>query len=314
MSDAAIRTFQGRAAVSNYHVNRRGIIAFTAACGLFTVADTVSKLGSLYYPTGEVLFARAMASMVCIGVVVLWTQKTTWLRYTTNRYVLLRAVLDALSNVVFILALSHMRIADLLAVNLVSPLLLTLVLVCFFGERIGWRRWSAILVGFAGVLLIVRPSPDSMNDWALLGLVSAACSAVRDVVTRRIDPAIPTLAVAFVSIVAVALAALLMAPVFNQEWRVPSLGYVALFAGGGLFLSIGSTLAVSAFRNSDISVVAPFRYSLLIWGALAGYLTFGEVSDLQSLLGALLIVLSGIYSLHRERVRHRALTAKAGIH
>ena len=297
-----------------YHENKRGILALTSACGLFTIADTLTKLAALTYPSGEVLFARAAVCMLVIGVVVIYTHQFSWLRYTANRYVILRAILDAGANIAFILALSHMRLADLLAVNLVSPLLLTMLLVVFFGERIGWRRWTAILVGFGGTLLIVRPSTSSLNVWALLGLAAAACSATRDLVTRRIDPGVPTLAISFISIFTVTAASPLMALAFNEQWRMPDIEYLSYVGVAGLLLSVGSTFAVSAFRNVDISVVAPFRYSLLIWGGISGFVVFGELSDAQSLVGSLLIVGSGLYSLHRERVRHRELSAKSGLH
>ena len=297
-----------------YQDNKRGIIALTSACAVFTVADTLTKLAALTYPSGEVLFARAAVCMVCLGLVVAWSHQWTWLRHTTNPYVILRAILDAAANICFVIALSHMRLADLLAVNLVSPLLLTMLLVVFFGERIGWRRWTAILVGFAGTLLIVRPSTSSLNVWALFGLGAAAASATRDLVTRKIDPGVPTLAISFISVLAVTIAAPLLALLIGESWRLPSVEYLWFVGAAGVLIAVGSTFAVSAFRNSDISVVAPFRYSLLIWGGISGFLVFGEVSDLQSLCGSLLIVGSGLYSLHRERVRHRELSAKSGIH
>jgi len=153
-----------------------------------------------------------------------------------------------------------------------------------------------------------------LNVWALLGLAAAAASATRDLITRKIDPAVPTLAISFISIFAVCVGAPLMALAFAEQWRTPNLEYLSFLGCAGVFLSVGSTLAVSAFRKSDISVVAPFRYSLLIWGGISGFTVFGEISDLQSLCGSLLIVGSGLYSLHRERVRHRALSAASGIH
>jgi drug/metabolite transporter (DMT)-like permease len=297
-----------------YHDNRRGIIALTSACALFTVNDTLTKLATLAYPTGEVLLVRGIISLICLGAVVAYSHQFSWLRHATNPYVLLRAALDTGANITFVLALSRMRLADLLAVNLVSPLLLTLLLVVFFGERIGWRRWTAILVGFAGTLLIVKPSTESLNVWALVALVAAAFSATRDVITRKIDPAISTLAISFFSVLAVTLTAPLLALGFAEQWHVPNVEYSIFIAAAAIILSIGSTMAVAAFRHVDISVVAPFRYSLLIWGGLSGYFIFGEVSDVHSLCGSALIVGSGLYSLHRERVRHRELSAKSGIH
>jgi drug/metabolite transporter (DMT)-like permease len=222
-------------------------------------------------------------------------------------------LLDAGSNMAFVLALSRMRLADLQAINLASPLLLTMLLAFFFQEPVGWRRWTAILVGFAGTLLIVKPSPASFNIWALVAFGSAVSSALRDLVTRRIDPGVPTLAISFVSVMAVAVTAPLMGLAFEEEWSLPEQKYLIYIGVAAMFLSAGSTFAVAAFRNVDISVVAPFRYSMLLWSTLSGYLVFGEVSDVQSAGGSLLIAGSGLYSLHRERVRHRQLSAKMGI-
>lgn len=300
--------------MSTYQENKRGIIALTSACALFTVNDTLTKVATLAYPTGEVLLVRGLISLVCLGAVVAYSHQLSWIRHAANPYVLLRAVLDTGANVTFVLALSRMRLADLLAINLVSPLLLTMLLVVFFGERIGWRRWTAILVGFSGTLLIVKPSTESLNIWALVALTAAAFSATRDMVTRKIDPVVPTLAISIISVLAVTLSSPLLALAFAEQWRVMSVEYLSFIVAAAAVLSVGSTMAVAAFRNVDISVVAPFRYSLLIWGGISGYIVFGEVSDLQSLCGSALIVGSGLYSLHRERVRHRELSAKAGLH
>ena len=298
----------------SYHDNKRGIVALTLGCALFTVNDTFTKLAALNYPTGEVMFVRGIVCLICVGAVVVYAHQLSWIRHVAHPTVILRAVLDAVANIAFVSALSHMRLADLLAVNLVSPLLLTMLLAFFFHEPVGWRRWSAIIVGFAGTLLIVKPSPASFNVWALVALCTASAAALRDLITRKIDPRVPTIAISFVSVLAVTLAAPLMAFTFNEQWSLLPGKYIAYIGIAALFLSAGSTFAVAAFRNVDISVVAPFRYSLLIWGAISGYVVFHEVSDILSICGSILIVGSGLYTLHRERVRHRALSAKAGIH
>jgi len=192
--------------------------------------------------------------------------------------------------------------------------MLTMLLAFFFGEPVGRRRWAAILIGLLGTLFIVKPSPASFNIWALVAFMSAAASAARDVATRRIDPHVPTLAITFVSLVAATLSGLILAVVLEEQWTVAAPKYIGIIGVAALVQSVGTTLAVSAFRNVDISVVAPFRYTLLIWGALSGFLVFGEIPDNWSFFGSLLIVGSGLYMLHRERVRHRQISAKAAIH
>jgi drug/metabolite transporter (DMT)-like permease len=207
-----------------------------------------------------------------------------------------------------------MRLADVLAINLVSPLLLTMLFAFFFNESVGWRRWTAILVGIAGMLFIVKPNTDAFNIWALVAFATAVASALRDLTTRRIVTQVPTLAITFVSVIAVTSSSLILAFAFDEQWALIAPKYLGFIGVATLVLTIGTPFAVSAFRNVDISVVAPFRYSLLIWGAVAGYLVFNEVPDRWSLIGSLLIVGSGLYTLHRERVRHREVSAKTAIH
>jgi drug/metabolite transporter (DMT)-like permease len=176
--------------------------------------------------------------------------------------------------------------------------------VILYGEEVGWRRWTAIVVGFLGALCVVKPTPAAFNAWALVGLACAFASAGRDLMTRRLPEGIPFTVVSLMAAVAVTIVGLLMAP--WENWRALTLEELGLLALGAAFLSGGTTMLVLAFRDVDISAVAPFRYTLLIWAGLAGYFLFGEVPDRWAAVGAALIVGSGIYALHREAVRARA--------
>lgn len=300
--------------VPTYHDNKRGIVSLLLACALFTVNDTLTKLAALSYPVGEVLFVRGAICLAIVGVSVVYAHQASWMRGAFTPIVVLRGSLDAVVNITFVMALSHMRLADLIALNLASPLLLTMLSAFFLKEPVGWRRWSAVLLGFAGMVLIVKPSPASFNVWALAAFASAVGSAMRDLVTRRISPTVPTLGISFTSVLGSTITAPILALAIGEQWHAPTLDYVGVIGGAAVVLSIGSTFAVSAFRNVDVIVVAPFRYSLLLWSGLAGYFVFGEVSDIYALAGSLLIAGSGLYALHRERVRHRALSAQAGVH
>jgi drug/metabolite transporter (DMT)-like permease len=229
--------------VQSYQDNKRGIVALIAACALYTINDTLTKLSALAYPTGEVMFLRGVICLICVGAIIVYARQLLTLRYAAHPTVALRAVLDAASNIFFVMALSRMRIADLLAVNLVSPLLVTMLLAFFFKEPIGWRRWSAILVGFAGTLLIVKPSPASFNIWALVAFLAACASATRDITTRRINPGIPTLTITFVSLLATTLSSLLLAIVAEESWRQPETEYAGFIGVAAVVLSVGSVLA-----------------------------------------------------------------------
>ena len=299
--------------MASYQDNKRGIISLTAGCALFTVTDTITKIVAFTFPIGEVLFSRALACMVFVGAAFFFAYRTFAFHGGFQKLVLIRAVLDAGANATFVVALTKMRLADLMAINMMSPLVLTMLLAFFFKEQVGWRRWTAIGVGVGGMLLIVKPGPSTFDVWALVAFAATLFSATRDIVTRRIDPETPTLVVTLVSLGGVTLAGVALAFLLGERWSFYSWEYLGLIVIGALFLAGGSTLAVSAFRNVDATVVAPFRYSLLIWSALAGYFVLGEVSDRMSVAGSLLIVGSGLYMLHRERVRHREVAARSAV-
>lgn len=311
MPAASPRSNENR--VPSYQDNKRGIIALTTGCALFTVNDTITKITALTHPIGEVLVVRGIACLVILGVALLIVHRTLVIHGALHPMVLLRAGLDALANVTFVVSLTKLRLADLMALNLMSPLIVTMLLAFFFREQVGWRRWTAISVGVIGMLLIVKPSPANFNEWAVVALCGASFSAIRDIVTRRIHPGTSTIAVTFISLVGTTLAGGLFGLVVGERWPVMTAKYTGLLVLAAIFLSAGSALAVSAFRGVDLTLVAPFRYSLLIWSGLAGYFIFGEISDRLSIAGTLLIVGSGLYTLYRERVRHRDAASRTAV-
>jgi drug/metabolite transporter (DMT)-like permease len=230
------------------------------------------------------------------------------LRTAVSRLLVARSVCDGLSTACFIAALSQMPLANIAAVLQIGPLLITVLSVLFYREIVGWRRWSAIAVGFFGALLVIKPLPSAFDIWALIGAGSALFAALRELQNRRIDRAVPTLVIAFWGAVGITAFGALYA--FGEEWRWFELRELVRLFVASAFVGIAIYLMALAFRDVDLSVVAPFRYSYLITSAIAGFLVFGEWPDGWTVMGALLIVASGIYLLHREAVRRRQLTAK----
>lgn len=297
----------------SYQDNKRGILALIAGCALFTVNDTITKITALTHPIGEVLVVRGAVCLVILVIAIAMIQRTLVIHGALHHTVLLRATLDSLANVTFVVSLTKLRLADLMAINLMSPLIVTMLMAFFFKEQVGWRRWTAIGVGVAGMLLIVKPSPANFNEWALVALAGACCSAVRDIATRRLQPGTSTLSVTFISLVGTTIAGSVFGLLAGEDWKLMPAEYTGLLGLAALFLTAGSALSVAAFRNADVSLVAPFRYSLLIWSGLSGYFVFGEISDRLSVAGTLLIVGSGLYALHRERVRQRDIAAQTAV-
>lgn len=285
------------------------MIALTFGMAAYTVNDSFVKLVARELPFGEVLFLRGAMSILIFVVILGTTGGLRHLVPAAKPIVLWRALFDALGTVFFIAALVRMNIADLSAVVMTSPLILTALAAITLGDRIGWRRWAAIGVGLAGTLFIVKPGAGTFDIWALAGLAAAFFSAGRDLTTRRIDPSIPSVVVGLYGTVMVTLSGAAIG--VTESWALPNREQWTLLAIASAFLGLGTYLVVHAFRGVEIAAVAPFRYTLLIWMGIAGYVAFGEVPDRWAFVGAALIALSGIYALHREAVRRRELAAPA---
>jgi drug/metabolite transporter (DMT)-like permease len=283
------------------------MFALAGAMASFAVNDMLMKLTAQRYPLGEVITVRGLIASLMVGVILLASGELRAVRFAGNPLLLFRTLLDGVAMVLFTTALVHMPLAELSAINLVSPLIITALAVIFFAEEVGWRRWTAIAVGFVGTLFIVKPTPAGFNAWALFGIACAVAGASRDVITRRLDIAIPTALISLMAATGSTVIGALMGQF--EEWRhMPALD-IGVLTISATFVAIGYFLIVIAFRGVDVAAIAPFRYTLLIWAGLCGYLAFGEVPDRFAIFGAALIVGSGLYALHREVVRRRTLAA-----
>jgi drug/metabolite transporter (DMT)-like permease len=261
------------------------------------------------YPVGEVIFVRGLMSALLIGGFVLTLGHRRQMGAAMGRLMAARSVCDGLSTVCFIAALAHMALVNVAAVLAIGPLLITALSVVFHGEAVGWRRWTAVGVGFLGALFLIKPIPSAFDVWAIIAAGSALFAALRELYNRKIDHSVPTVIIAFWGAVGITLCGTAFA--FTEDWRMFAIGDLAQLFVAAMFVGIAIYLMALGFRNVDLSVVAPFRYSYLITSALGGYLLFREVPDGWSMAGAALIVGSGLYALHREAVRKRTLTAKA---
>jgi drug/metabolite transporter (DMT)-like permease len=283
------------------------MFALAGAMAAFAVNDMLMKLTAQRYPLGEVITVRGIIATLIVGAFLIGFGRFAALRYAFNPTVLGRTALDGAAMVLFTTALIHLPLAELSAINLVSPLIITALAVVFFAEEVGWRRWTAIFVGFIGTMFIVKPTPASFNAWALLGIACAFAGASRDVVTRRLDARIPSIVISFMAAIGSAVIGAFMG--LLEDWRPMELYDVGMLTISAMFLAVGHFLIVIAFRGVDVAAIAPFRYTLLIWAGVCGYFAFGEVPDRSAIFGSVLIVGSGLYALHREVVRRRTLAA-----
>lgn len=273
---------------------------------LLTMNDGVVKWLSGDYQVGQILTFRGAAAVILITGVLLWRREFNIFEVRYPKVQLLRAVLMIASTFLFVNGLRLMPLADTVAIAFVGPIFVTALAPILLSERVGWRRWSAVLVGFAGVLIILRPGGDGLHWAALLPAGAALCGACRDLLTRGISHGEASGTTLFYSTLGVALAGAMTAPF---GWQTPALADLGLFVVAGMLLSIAHFLHIETFRFAEAAVVTPFKYSALLWAMAIGFLVWGDIPDNRTLLGAALLIGSGLYIFHREGRRSAKLAA-----
>jgi drug/metabolite transporter (DMT)-like permease len=281
--------------------NRRGIIAMMAAMTLFCCNDALMKLAREVFPAGQALALRTIFAMVASLALVVFMSDWRKLPLGLRPVVLARAGFEALCALTFIWALGLLPLANITAIVMASPLLIVLLAVLLRIESVGWRRALALTVGFIGVLIVMRPSADGFSAAALVALAGAGFVAIRDLTTRFISSDVPSTVVSLTATVVVGLLGVGMSAL--ETWQSPWRIELAYLAGAALLVTAGSFSIISAFRNTDVGVVAGYRYSVVPIAVLIGWLVWGETPDKIAYAGIALIVGSGLYTLHRQRVR-----------
>jgi drug/metabolite transporter (DMT)-like permease len=268
----------------------------------------VLKLLGQTFPPSELIFWRSLIIAVALGAVLTWTRPRFFSAALFSAPVLARCLFDCINILSFTAAVVHMKLAELYAILQMSPFLMTVMTVILFKETVGWRRWLAVGIGFCGVVLIVKPDPDNFNYWAILGVLAAFGAAGRETITRKIDRRVSTLEVTFLSAAFTAIGTFLFG--IREPWPAMNRHEVSLLLIHAVSWVIGTFLLVHACRTAPLSLVASFRYSLLVWGGFAGYVVFGDVPDSYAMLGAAIIVACGLYIFHREAVRHSVIASE----
>lgn len=278
----------------------------------FTVNDTFMKDVTRTLPLYQAIALRGVIAVAGLGLLAL---AAGGFRYRLSRkdgwLILLRSLADVASTILFLTALLHMPLANLSAIMQALPLVVTLAAALVYGDRIGWRRMTAILVGFAGVMIIIRPGTDAFDVWSLVGVASVVCVVVRDLSVRRLGPHVPSVLVALGAAVMVAAMGLGGSVLPGDPasgltgWQAMTVVEVAKVATAGAFLIVGYICAVTAMRSGDVGLVAPFRYTSLLWAILLGFLAFGDLPDGWTLAGATIVVGAGVFTLLRERALNR---------
>ncbi|MDZ4869215.1 MAG: DMT family transporter [Alphaproteobacteria bacterium] len=283
--------------------NMRGIVAVLVSMALFVLSDSVVKLAGEMMPATEIMAVRGvMAVLLMGGVAVATIDRSKWHLVAQPR-VVVRASIEAIVAVLFLIALPQLPLADITAIQQVTPIVLTVLSAVVLKEAVGWRRWLAVFAGFVGVVLVIQPTAEGINLFALSALACAALVAVRDIITRGLQPGIPTALVTFTTTLSVCIAGFVGAPL--ETWHMPTPYGFALLAASAVLVSSANIFIIRAFRGTEVSVVAPFRYAGVVWAIVLGFAIWGHVPNGLAIAGTVILVASGLYIMHREALRRR---------
>ncbi|MGD1887377.1 MAG: DMT family transporter [Cohaesibacteraceae bacterium] len=283
--------------------NARGIIATCMAMLGFIGTDSCIKLAAQDLPVSQMIAMRGVAILSILIVLAYATGAHKKLPTLKDRAVGVRAISEVLGTLFYYGAIIVVPIAAANAVLQTIPLVIVAAAAILFGEKVGWRRWLIILVGFSGVLFIIQPGSEAFQPATLWALGAVVFYTLRDIVTRSIDPELPAVSINLFTSAAVMMAGFVMAPF--QDWVMPSGQALALLGLSALFLTMAYLTVTVAMRNGDVSVTSPFRYSSVLWALLVDLLVFGNRPDLLMLVGIVIVVGSGIAMILRERQLRR---------
>lgn len=267
---------------------------------LFSAVDTQAKfLTSDYHPT-QIIWFRQIG--LFIGVMILLAMKGPNILKTRQPALqLTRGALAICSGLLFVFAIRHAQLVDAVAVSFVAPFFLTILGALFLGEKIGIRRWSAVVVGFIGAMIIIRPGTGAVHPAVLLVVIAALVYAMRQVIGRKLADTDKThTTVAYTAIVGSLLISLPMPFV----WRTPeTTTHILLIISMATMGAVAEVLVIKALEVAEAVVVAPIHYTLIIWGTIYGYLVFDQLPDIWTWTGTAIIVAAGIFTLRRSNTK-----------
>ncbi|NOD63085.1 MULTISPECIES: DMT family transporter [unclassified Ruegeria] len=287
--------------------NVNGILLLIGSMAAFALEDMFIKVLSVSVSTGQIMVFLGLVCGVVFAILSLVSRKRIFDPVAWQLLPMVRAATEGIGAVTFVTALSLIDLSTVAAVFQAMPLAVTMGAALFLGEQVGWRRWSAIGVGFIGVLMIIRPGLEGFQPESLFVVLTVIAIAARDLITRKLDVRVASTVVAMQAYIAVALAGGLLMAMSGASFTPLQDGQALPYLGAVGFGVIGYYGIVTAMRVGEASALMPFRYTRLVFSILAGMLMFGERPDVLTMAGATLIIGSGLYTFVRERRLAREL-------
>ena len=286
----------------------RSILAILFSVACFSVLNAISKTLTQHYPVVQVIWARYVFAFVFMMALFLPRSGLALFRWHNVGSQVVRGLLLFFSSFLYFHGIVYLPLATAASISLTSPLIVTALSARFLGEPVGARRWIAVCLGFIGAVIVVRPGHANFEWHSLLIVASTLCSAFYQLFSRRYGQAERPDASATMATIVGTVVALPMLPF---EWQTPAFGGDwVLFVAIGVMAGVGHYFLTIAYSQAPASVIAPFNYAQLIGAAILGYLVFDSIPDFWTWVGAAVIVCSGLYLGHAERLRYRRLANK----
>ncbi len=292
--------------MTNISDNLRGAAFMAASMIAFVLNDAIVKLMADSLSIYQVMLLRGLMMTAMLGLVA-WYSKAIFPTLTKSDWhtMSLRLVGEVGGTLCYLTALFNMPIANATAILQVLPLAITLAAAVFLREPVGWRRYLAILIGFMGVMIIVRPGSEGFNAFSMWALAAVGFIVLRDLSTRRLSGHVPSIFVALISAAVITIAGGLLST--TTAWKPVGSNELQWLFIASLFLVFGYLFAIMTMRVGEISFVSPFRYSILIWAIILGIVVFDDIPDGWTIAGSAIVVLTGIYTFYRERKIQKAI-------
>lgn len=296
--------------ISNLSDNTKGALLMMCSMAAFTFNDLCIKAIGTAVPLSQLLFLRGVLASVLIWLLARYLKALALPEHAKDRWlIVIRSAAEVAAAYFFLTALLHMPFANVTAILQTLPLTVTLAAALFFREAVGWRRMLAIVIGFCGMMLIVRPGTEGFTIHSIYVLIAVLCVTVRDLAARRLSKSVPSMTVTLVGSLFVAAFAGGWS-VVSGEWAAMNSTEMLLLFFSTLFVIGGYVFSVMVMRVGEIAVTSPFRYTAMLWALVLGYVFFGEWPETLTFIGAGLIVVTGVFTLYREaRAKRRATQA-----
>jgi drug/metabolite transporter (DMT)-like permease len=273
-----------------------GIALMLLGVFMFSFGDALGKYLVSTYAVGQLLWLRACAALLVLSPLI-WRHRREFLAMERPKLQAIRIVLSTMEVAAFFLATVYLPLADVTTYYLACPIFVTALSALVLREQVGWRRWTAILIGFCGVLIALRPSAQTISWPAMIALGGSLSFSLLLLITRSLR-ATPDIVMATSQFVGTFLLGALMSPF---GWVTPDAGSLALFAVAGC-ISVTALVCVNrSLKLAPASVVVPYQYSMIIWAVMFGITVFGDVPQPATILGAAIIIAAGLYIFLRER-------------